>query len=566
MKSNHKFILLSLVALALGAGSATTANASSVRGYIAQKGTTFYSKPTTRSHRRSTTSRYYNRQVRWTSEKKNKKGDFVKVYLGGKYLGWTFKGALLTNGTTQKVAGNGNYGVYSRFTSGPSHRVASMNNFKHGNIEANQTAKSSSGATYYHIAVDGHQAGWVNANFVLKNALKTAGSVNLVRNGSYNWNTRDAVSFATNGSGTYIPASQVRPSRSSINCGRPGTTKVTYRYGKAQRTINVTVRSDEEEGYADSTRKSPIGHGYISSWHGKSRKSSRNFNARHHFRPETKSNTYRSKGLNFTTRLFQPTRLSLTQNMRNSAFLRSDPESVAVSNGWMYTLYYKNTTDSRARIVAYNLRALGRFESQYINNCSYGKFKHLAGAIKVGPEIKAGHGQAFSATNGHLYIVADNNKLKNSEQSDELIQVDKNTLQVQRVSSFKITNDYTARYIHNATMGDDNTIYALFHNGGYGCYEIYQVKKSGNAWKPTEIGAINSNLSNSPIQGFTYSAKKHQFYIAVNDGIFRVRKDGKILSTHKYHTKRETEGLSANNNTLYEMLNQRAELLQAPLK
>lgn len=115
-------------------------------------------------------------------------------------------------------------------------------------------------------------------------------------------------------------------------------------------------------------------------------------------------------------------------------------------------------------------------------------------------------------------------------------------------------------------MGDDNTIYALFHNGGYGCYEIYQVKKSGNAWKPTEIGAINSNLSNSPIQGFTYSAKKHQFYIAVNDGIFRVRKDGKILSTHKYHTKRETEGLSANNNTLYEMLNQRAELLQAPLK
>lgn len=303
-----------------------------------------------------------------------------------------------------------------------------MNNFKHGNIEANQTAKSSSGATYYHIAVDGHQAGWVNANFVLKNALKTAGSVNLVRNGSYNWNTRDAVSFATNGSGTYIPASQVRPSRSSINCGRPGTTKVTYRYGKAQRTINVTVRSDEEEGYADSTRKSPIGHGYISSWHGKSRKSSRNFNARHHFRPETKSNTYRSKGLNFTTRLFQPTRLSLTQNMRNSAFLRSDPESVAVSNGWMYTLYYKNTTDSRARIVAYNLRALGRFESQYINNCSYGKFKHLAGAIKVGPEIKAGHGQAFSATNGHLYIVADNNKLKNSEQSDELIQVDKNTL------------------------------------------------------------------------------------------------------------------------------------------
>lgn len=92
MKSNHKFILLSLVALALGAGSTTTANASSVRGYIAQKGTTFYSKPTTRSHRRSTTSRYYNRQVRWTSEKKNKKGDFVKVYLGGKYLGWTFKG------------------------------------------------------------------------------------------------------------------------------------------------------------------------------------------------------------------------------------------------------------------------------------------------------------------------------------------------------------------------------------------------------------------------------------------------------------------------------------------
>lgn len=54
---------------------------------------------------------------------------------------------------------------------------------------------------------------------------------------------------------------------------------------------------------------------------------------------------------------------------------------------------------------------------------------------------------------------------------------------------------------------------------------------------------------------------KQNFYLAFNDLIFKIGRNGKIKDTYSFDTGREIEGLSVSDNKLYVNLAQRAELL-----
>lgn len=55
-------------------------------------------------------------------------------------------------------------------------------------------------------------------------------------------------------------------------------------------------------------------------------------------------------------------------------------------------------------------------------------------------------------------------------------------MKINKIWTIKVSED---RYIHNATFVGDNTMYALFHNGGYNCYEYWKLTRDGDSWKAT---------------------------------------------------------------------------------
>ena len=74
-----------------------------------------------------------------------------------------------------------------------------------------------------------------------------------------------------------------------------------------------------------------------------------------------------------------------------------------------------------------------------------------------------GHGQTFSATEKYLYVIANNHLLTNSSKSEEIMRINKNNLQIDKIWTFKIWNGDAnhPRYIHNAVFVNDHEFYAL---------------------------------------------------------------------------------------------------------
>lgn len=146
------------------------------------------------------------------------------------------------------------------------------------------------------------------------------------------------------------------------------------------------------------------------------------------------------------------------------------------------------------------------------------------------------------------------------------MQINKNDLTINKIWTFKVYNgsaDYP-RYFHNVSFANSHLMYGLFHNASKGTYEYWKLEREGNSWIPTEVGATNSELvKNAPVQGFAYDTQNDQFYVGFNDYIFTIDPMGSVLDTQHFDTKRELEGLSVDNGTLYTELTQRAELLKA---
>lgn len=473
-----------------------------------------------------------------------------------------------------KVGSGRHYNVYKKISNGkPSGKIADASDYQYAHIQSDQSIKTRYNGTYWRIYVDGRKVGYVNQNYFTRNTIAVPKTVSLVRNSHYLFDPTDAISYVTNNMGTVIDNQDVDVSEDMIDCTDPGTYNVKYSYGSAKATVKVTVRKSTKEGIADAgkvTAKSFDGN--LKSWktyYG----SSANYVTKTDFAPDKSRHTYASDGgnLTFKTRFFQPVLLSVARDIKDDDYINRVghiPEGITMSNGWLYTSLLSSTTITDGHIVGYNLNNLtNAFNGQYLLDMSQKKFNSYAKNIKVSPYIPIGHGQAMGSTNKYIYVLNNNNKVSyKSNFSTELVQIRKSDMCINKIWTIKCWNssDSEGRYFQNGVIVSDNKMYTTTYNKADDQTEYWEFNRKGDNWYPTIVGATKGGIvSNTYTQGFTYDPKNNNFYIAFNDVIAKIAKNGEVKDTYQFHTGREIEGIAVANNRLYTNLAQRAELLES---
>ena len=469
-----------------------------------------------------------------------------------------------------KVAGNKNYKVWKEVKDGKVNtKVADGINFQYSHIQSDQLIETKK-YRYWRIYVNGREVGYVNENYFDRNKIAVPKTVTLVRNEFYDFSPRDAISYVTNSMGTVIDNSQVIVSKDSINCGTPKTYKVKYTYGDATATVKVTVRKSTKEGIvnADTFNSFPAqpGTNDYQAWkthYG----SSLNYVSPTEYSPEDSKHTLSSGDLTLKTKFYQPVLLSVADptddNINRVGHI---PEGVNVSDGWAYTSLLSHTDVMSGHIVGYDLNKLtSPYNAQHLLDMTQKKFNNYVKHIKVSPYIPIGHGQAMGSSDKYIYVLNNDNTLKDTNNSEELIQIRKSDLQINKIWTIKtwIDDGKTNRYFHNGVMISDYDMYTVYHDTENNCYEYWEFTRKGDNWYPKLVGKTDGNFvnNNSPVQGFTYDPKHKNFYLAFNDLIFKIGRNGKIKDTYSFDTGREIEGISVSDNKLYVNLAQRAELL-----
>lgn len=468
-----------------------------------------------------------------------------------------------------KIAGKKNYPIYRNITNnGPIGKFTNTKNFKYNHLESKKFTKTKQG-TYWLLIVNGRAIGWVNQNFFARNALATADHVSLVKNPYGKFNTKDAINYATTKTGTLKDSASVKVSTKHIKATKAGKHVVTFYNGQTTRKLIVNVRKDADEGIMHANIKPTASYQDTTSWSGRSKGSSQMWNAIHHYGIENSKDNYKSStdDMTLTTRLYQPRFLSLDYHMNDKlSQIGVTPEGITINHGLMAISLYSNPHSLHGHLATYNLNNLTNpYDVQKLVSMPWSKFVQYSHNIKVSPYLKLGHGQAISMTKDYIYVLANNNKLKNSANSEEIFQIRRKDLTIKRIWTIKTwNNDANApRYFHNAVFTNDHTMYGLFHNATKGRYEYWRLTRHGNTWTPKEIGATDTNfVTNAPVQGFTYDANDDKFYIGFNDRLFGVNPAGQVTNNYKFDTKRELEGLSVDRGVLYAELAQRSELLQ----
>lgn len=468
-----------------------------------------------------------------------------------------------------KAPGTKSYGIYKRVSGGKAKgKITTTSDFKTAHIESNRSIKTKK-YTYWYIYVNGRAVGWVNQNWFQRSTIKAAKSVSLVNNPHYSFNTRDAISYATNSQGTVVSNSKVKASVSKISSKTAGNHRVTFSYGKARATTNVTVRSDAWEGISSadltpvsgtSAYKPPKSHFGTST----------NYRTSLTNTPETHSHSLYADKMTFNTRLYQPVRFSLRsdegRNIINS--VGHINEGMAIYKNMFYSSLLRKDNDMQGHVVGYDLNKLkSRYNTQKLLTMSMNSFKYYSRHIVVSPLVPTGHGQAMGATSKYVYTLVNNHKKPNWNQSEELVQLNKKDLTINKIWTIKLWNhsDSYPRYLHNAVIVSDDTMYGLFHNGKTH-YEFWEFKRSGDSWNATEVGAMNGNFvaNRAPVQAFTYDPVHRNFYVGFNDYMMKVSRRGKFLKAYgSFHSGREIEGAGVANNHLYINFAQRAELLES---
>ncbi|EFG55658.1 hypothetical protein LA664_04395 [Lactobacillus amylolyticus] len=470
-----------------------------------------------------------------------------------------------------KVAGSKNYTVWKNVRNGKvSTKVADAINFRYNHIQSNQSIKTSK-YTYWLIYVDGRRVGWVNQRYFARNKISVPKTVSLVNNPNYSFNTRDAISYATDSTGTVVDNTEVTVSKDTIDCGTAGTTKVTYSYGSGSATSTVTVRKTTSEGIADADKvTAKTGTNKLPSWvshYG----ASLNYLSPTDFTAETKTHSLTSDDMTLTTRLYQPVFLSVkTDTTRDGNINRVGhiPEGVTVSDGWAYTSLLSHINLTSGHVVGYNLNKLvNPYNPQYLLTMSQSKFNTYVKNIKVSPYVPIGHGQSMGSSSKYVYLLANDNTKVGSAASEEIIQLNKTDLTIHKIWTIKCWNGSSAspRYFKNAVIVNDYLMYGLYYDPTKDRYEYWRFDRTGDNWNPTIVGATSSTFvgNNEPVQGFTYDSTNNNFYIAFNDLIVRLGTDGTIKKSYTFTTGREIEGISVSDNKLYANLAQRAELLES---
>lgn len=469
-----------------------------------------------------------------------------------------------------KVAGNKNYKVWRKIKNGKvSKKVADGINYRYSHIQSDQSIKTKK-HRYWRIYVNGRLIGYVNEKFFARNKIAVPKTVSLVRNEFYSFFPRDAISYVTNSMGTVIDNDQVKISKESIDCGTPRTYKVKYKYGSATAIVKITVRKSTKEGVVDADQvnsfKAQPGTNDHQAWkthYG----SSLNYISPTEYTPEEAKHTLTSGNLTLKTRFYQPVLLSVKDptddNINRVGHI---PEGVTVSNGWAYTSLLSHTYLTSGHIVGYNLNKLTNpYNAQHLLDMPEKQFNNYVKNIKVSPYIPIGHGQAMGASDKYIYVLNNDNTLKNTTDSEELIQIRKSDLEINKIWTFKtwVGDEKNSRYFQNGVIMSDHEIYTVYHDTQNNRYEYWQLTRKGDNWYPELVGKTDGNFvnNNSPVQGFTYDPKNKNFYLAFNDLIFKIGRDGTLKDTYSFDTGREIEGLSVSDDKLYVNLAQRAELL-----
>lgn len=476
-----------------------------------------------------------------------------------------------------KVGSGKSYPVYKKIAKGKpvGKKIADASNYQYAHIQSDQSIKTSN-ATYWRIYVNGRKVGYVNQNWFTRNTIAVPKTVTLVRNSHSVFDPSDAISYVTNYMGTVIDNQDVTISEDGIDCSEPGTYHVKYSYGSAKATVKVTVRKSTKEGVADadSVTAKPFS-GNLKSWK-KYYGSSANYVTKTDFAPDKSKHTYNSEGsrLTFRTRFFQPVLLSVARDIDDDDLINRVghiPEGITMSNGWLYTSLLSKTNVANGHIVGYNLNHLtNAFNGQYLLDMSHKKFNSYVKNIKVSPYIPVGHGQAMGSTKKYIYVINNDNKTSyKSNASEELIQIRKSDMCINKIWTFKCWNgnDSEGRYFKNGVIVDDHKMYTTTYNKDKHQTEYWEFNRKGDNWYPIMLGATKTGIvSNTYTQGFAYDLKNDNFYLAFNDVIAKIAKDGDVKDTYQFHTGREIEGIAVENNRLYTNLAQRAELLESTQK
>ncbi|MDD6407363.1 MAG: SH3-like domain-containing protein [Lactobacillus equicursoris] len=468
---------------------------------------------------------------------------------------------------TTKMPNGKTMNIYSKVSAkGPSKKVSSTKYFKTSKIQVSASKKTKKGY-YDYMYANGRPVGWVKESWFLKNKISAAGNVYLVK-GDNSFDKRDALNYAVDSRGNVINPNSVQASVSGD--------KLTYSYGKIKKTVNLYHVDNPNSGIHPevSTQKGPKEVASTRSHSGSSAK----WNARNNYGVETSSNSWTSGGLTLKTNLWEPRNLSLEGN----GFQQVGPvmEGMAVNGGWAYSSWYASAgatdvANPKGNIVAFNLSKINKYKAQYLsprnylyNQLSFKNFERYSQNLKVSPYIKLGHGQSLGASGKYIYVLANRNKLpggqSNGFYSEEILQLKKSNLQLNKIWSIKVDVGTSARYFHNAAFAGDGTMYGLFHNGGSQNYEYWKLNLVGNTWKVTKVTGtsgnfVKQNSSASPVQGLAYG--NGHFYVAFNNLLFKVKENGKYEKTWKHTTNREIEGLSVSGSKLYVQLAQRGEIL-----
>ncbi len=469
-----------------------------------------------------------------------------------------------------KVAGNKNYKVWQDVKNGKVvKKVADGINFQYNHIQSDQLIETKK-YRYWRIYVDGRKVGYVNENYFARNEIAVPKTVTLVRNDGYEFPTRDAISYATNYMGTVIDNDNVKVSRDTIPCATPKTYKVKYTYGKATATVKVAVRKSTKEGIADPdvTNSLPAQPGTNDHQAWKTHYgSSVNYVSPTEYSPETEKHTLTSGNLTLKTKFYQPVLLSVKDpSDDNINRVGHIPEGVTVSKGWAYTSLLSHTYLRSGHIVGYDLNKLtSPYNAQYLLDMSQKDFNNYVKHVKVSPYIPIGHGQAMGSSDKYIYVLNNDNTLKESSDSEELLQIRKSDMQINKIWTIKtwVGDQDNPRYFHNGVVMNDYEMYTVYHDVKNNRYEYWQLTRTGDNWYPKLVGKTDGNFvnNNSPVQGFTYDPEHKNFYLAFNDLIFKIGRDGTLKDHYSFDTGREIEGISVNNGQLYVNLAQRAELL-----
>lgn len=464
-----------------------------------------------------------------------------------------------------KIVNGRKFKIYRFLTkNGPKVVMSNTRILRYGNYQSKLMHKNHH-RRYWYILIDGHNAGWVNEKAFERSKISVAKNVSLVYNPIYNFSVRDAINYVTDKHGNLVSSKKVQVSQSTVSSKDIGIHNIEYSYGKAHASSTVTVRNDVNEGIVKPKKKAQVGKSAITWKH--HFKSSGNWGKS--FAPETKSHVLINGGLKLKTVFYQPATLGQGDTLSGS--VGPTPEGMTVSHGRVYIAMYSNSNIQHARIVSYKMNKIpNKYVMQNLPYLPWHKFVNLAKHIKISPFIKMGHGQSLSSTKKYIYVIANDHLLKNSFYSEEIMQIKKSNLQIKKIWTFRIwnANKRYSYYIHNAVFMNDHEFYAVFHNSTRHRFQYWRVKRYDDSWVPTEVGATKGEFmrNNSPMQGFTYDKNKRQFYLAFNDYILRIARNGQLLNMSHFHTGREFEGISAKGNKLYAELAERPELMSGRIK